>query len=192
MVSNISEQKKALRTEVKRVLAAIPGEQRLLASARACSLLEAQPLWQQSRSVLFYAPLPGELDIWPLLDSAITSGKRVALPRYSPVLDLYVPHEICDPLTQVRAARFGIREPVEGCLQVSLNHLDLILVPGVAFDLHGRRLGRGTGYYDRLLSPFRGKTCGVAFDEQIVNELPVEAHDVVLNCILTPTRWCEL
>ncbi len=192
MAGTISEQKKSLRAEVKKALAAIPGEQRLSASARACALLSEQALWQRVRSVLFYAPLPGELDVWPLLNAALCSGKRVALPRYSPTLDLYVPHEVCDPLTQVQAARFGIREPVEGCLQVSLNRLDLILVPGVAFDLHGRRLGRGTGYYDRLLSPFRGKTCGVAFDEQVVNELPVESHDVLLNCILTPTRWCEL
>ena len=70
--------------------------------------------------------------------------------------------------------------------------LDLVLVPGVAFDLHGRRLGRGRGYYDRLLSQVGGRTCGVAFDEQVVSEVPVEAHDVLLNCILTPTRWFEL
>jgi 5-formyltetrahydrofolate cyclo-ligase len=66
------------------------------------------------------------------------------------------------------------------------------LVPGVAFDLHGRRLGRGKGFYDRLLADVRGKTCGVAFDEQIVREVPVEPHDSDVNCILTPTRWIEL
>ena len=67
--------------------------------------------------------------------------------------------------------------------------LDVVLVPGVAFDLGGRRLGRGAGYYDRLLTGVRGTTCGVAFDEQISGELPVEPHDVHVNCILTPTRW---
>ena len=73
-----------------------------------------------------------------------------------------------------------------------LNRLDFVLVPGIAFDLQGRRLGRGKGYYDRLLAEVRGKTCGVAFDEQIVDEIPVEPHDIHVNCILTPTRWIEL
>jgi 5-formyltetrahydrofolate cyclo-ligase len=73
-----------------------------------------------------------------------------------------------------------------------LNRLDFILVPGVAFDLHGRRLGRGRGFYDQLLANVRGRTCGVAFDEQIVRDVPIEPHDVSLNCILTPTRWVEL
>jgi 5-formyltetrahydrofolate cyclo-ligase len=67
----------------------------------------------------------------------------------------------------------------------------LVLVPGVAFDSHGRRLGRGKGFYDQLLAFVRGTKCGVAFDEQIVPEIPIEPHDVRLNCILTPTRWIE-
>jgi 5-formyltetrahydrofolate cyclo-ligase len=68
----------------------------------------------------------------------------------------------------------------------------LILVPGVAFDLRGYRLGRGKGFYDQLLAAVRGPTCGVGFDEQIVDAVPVEPHDVRLSCLLTPTRWIEL
>jgi 5-formyltetrahydrofolate cyclo-ligase len=62
----------------------------------------------------------------------------------------------------------------------------------VAFDLHGRRLGRGKGFYDRLLARTRGTKCGVAFDEQIVAKITVEPHDAQVNCLLTPTRWIEL
>jgi len=75
---------------------------------------------------------------------------------------------------------------------LSLNRLDFILVPGVAFDLQGRRLGRGKGFYDQILAVVRGTVCGVAFDQQITPEIPVEPHDAVVNCILTPTRWIEL
>ncbi len=92
----------------------------------------------------------------------------------------------------MRTGRFGIREPVDRCTHLGLNRLDLILVPGVAFDLNGRRVGRGKGYYDRLLRLASGRKCGVGFDEQLVSEVPVEAHDILLNCILTPTRWLEL
>jgi len=73
-----------------------------------------------------------------------------------------------------------------------LNRLDLTLVPGVAFDLHGRRLGRGKGIYDQILAAVGGLTCGITFDEQVVSEVPVEPHDIQVNRILTPTRWIEL
>ena len=72
---------------------------------------------------------------------------------------------------------------------MELNRLDLVLVPGVAFDLNGRRLGRGKGYYDRLLAEFEGWTCGVAFDQQVVEAVPSEPHDMRLTCLVTPTRW---
>ena len=85
--------------------------------------------------------------------------------------------------------KYGIREPGDRCVLVPLNRLDLVLVPGVAFDVRGRRIGRGKGYYDRLLSLAGGLKCGVAFDEQILAEIPTEPHDVAVHCILTPTRW---
>ncbi len=90
---------------------------------------------------------------------------------------------------EVRLGYFGIREPVASCEEITFNRLSLVLVPGLAFDPHGRRLGRGRGYYDRLLANVRSVTCGVAFDGQLVPEVPADAHDVRLNCVLTPTRW---
>ena len=75
------------------------------------------------------------------------------------------------------------------CEPAPLNRLDLVLVPGVAFDAQGRRLGRGKGFYDRLLAKVRGHKCGVAFDVQIVSGLPEEPHDVRVDSILTPSRW---
>ena len=161
-------------------------------SAQAVALLRTQRVWRSASSVLFYAPMPGELNVWPLLLEAISEGKRVFLPRFQAAQSAYGIGEVRNPGTDLKVGRFGIREPVAACLGVVVNELDLILVPGVAFDLHGRRLGRGKGYYDRLLGSVRGITCGVGFDEQIVSEVPVEPHDVRLNCILTPTRWIEL
>lgn len=161
-------------------------------SEAACQLLLRQPVWSSAQSVLFYAPLRGELDVWSLIGSALGQSKMAALPQYSAAQGSYVACRVQDPINEVRAGRFGIREPLESCALLELNRLDLVLVPGVAFDLDGKRLGRGRGYYDRLLSSVRGTTCGVAFDEQVVKEVPVEAHDVLLNCILTPTRWFEL
>jgi 5-formyltetrahydrofolate cyclo-ligase len=69
--------------------------------------------------------------------------------------------------------------------------LDLVLVPGIGFDVSGRRLGRGQGFYDRLLAGIAGTKCGVAFDQQVVGQIPAEKHDASMNFILTPTRWLE-
>jgi 5-formyltetrahydrofolate cyclo-ligase len=74
---------------------------------------------------------------------------------------------------------------------VPLNQLDFLLVPGVAFDRSGRRLGRGKGFYDRLLAGVTGMKCGVAWDEQIVHELPAEPHDIAMDLMLTPSRWAD-
>ena len=97
--------------------------------------------------------------------------------------------QVGDLEADIVTGRFGIREPRTGCARLSLKRLDLILVPGIAFDLDGHRLGRGRGYYDRLLGELQGARCGVAFDQQIVDRVPIEPHDMRLSCIVTPTRW---
>lgn len=192
MWQDLPRPKDAVRLKVRESLAGLAVGKKARRSALACALLQRQAVWNNACSVLFYAPLPGELDVWPLLEMALKVGKIASLPRYSPASDAYIACQVHDPQTDVQPGRFGIREPVANCQEIELNGLDLVLVPGLAFDLHGRRLGRGKGYYDHLLRLVRGKTCGVAFDEQVVNEVPVEGHDVVLNCILTPTRWVQL
>jgi len=92
------------------------------------------------------------------------------------------------PQTDVGPGQFGIREPKAGCPEIPLERVGLVLVPGVAFDLRGGRLGRGRGFYDRLLAQVQGTKCGVAFDEQIVEAVPTGKLDVQMDFILTPTQ----
>lgn len=191
MVESNRHIKAALRRDVRALLKERSVEQRARDSARARSLFEQQAAWQSARSIFFYAPLPEELDIWPLLIDSLAAGKTVCLPRFDPATQRYVACEIRDVAKDIVSGQFGIREPVERCVAVPLNQLDLVLVPGVAFDPCGHRLGRGKGFYDRLLADASGVHCGVAFDEQIVAEIPLEPHDVSVHCILTPTRWIQ-
>jgi 5-formyltetrahydrofolate cyclo-ligase len=183
--------KASLRSQIREKLKMLPPIRRMADSSLARRRLEQQPIWKESQTILFFAPLPDEPDLWPSLTVALTAGKHVYLPRFEGKTNSYTACQIKTPKTDLRLGQFGIREPTDSCPQTPLNRLDLILVPGVAFDLHGRRLGRGKGFYDQLLATVRGKTCGVAFDEQIVDEVPVEPHDVLLNCILTPSRWFQ-
>jgi 5-formyltetrahydrofolate cyclo-ligase len=184
--------KTTLRQKLRERLKEIPAADRQIFSEQACALIEKQAVWQNAKSILFYAPLPDELDIWPLLGDALAERKMVVLPKFNSRENHYVGCEIADLENDLSPGEFGIREPASHCPQISLNRLDFALVPGVGFDLMGRRLGRGKGFYDRLLTEFSGKKCGICFDIQLVEEVPTEPHDVRLNYILTPTRWLEV
>jgi 5-formyltetrahydrofolate cyclo-ligase len=188
---SVPELKAELRRRFREQIQRLSPEDRQAASTRARARLAAQSAWQQAQLILFFAPLPDELDLWPLMDLALATGKQAALPRFSAEQAVYQVCRIQDLKRDLQIGRFGIREPKPECPAIRINRLDLLLLPGVAFDLYGRRLGRGKGYYDRLLTGVPGRRCGVAFDEQIVRELPVERHDALVNCILTPSRWLE-
>jgi len=181
--------KTQIRAQVRDSLRRIPVEERRLASARSCDLLQSRIEWRNARSVLFYAPLADELDLSPLWRIGLSEGKIVALPRFSRKANEYVACAIANLKDSLPNGKFGIPEPGADSRQIPLNQLDLVMVPGVAYDLSGRRVGRGRGFYDRMLANVRGTKCGVAFEQQILGEVPVEPHDVRLDCLLTPTRW---
>jgi 5-formyltetrahydrofolate cyclo-ligase len=139
------------------------------------------PEWKTARVVCLFAPLPGEPDIELLK----TGKRRVCYPRVNGVeLDLYY---VTDPQA-MEQSRWGIREPqAEARHAADHRDIDLIVVPGLAFSPGGGRLGRGAGFYDRLLAREGWRACkiGVGFDCQVVAELPVEAHDHELDCVVT-------
>jgi 5-formyltetrahydrofolate cyclo-ligase len=189
MQDGTPEVKAALRKEIRSRISKLTPEERAADSLSARNLLVTQNTWRAAASVMFYAPLSEEVDLWPLVGAALQQGKLAALPRFVPKTKQYEASLVQNPDVDLEVGRFGIREPNQSCARILINRLDLILVPGVAFDQHGRRLGRGKGFYDQLLATVRGTRCGVAFDDQVVRELPVEPHDVLVNCILTPSRW---
>jgi 5-formyltetrahydrofolate cyclo-ligase len=192
MNPDMRELKSALRQEVLARLRSLSPAQRAASSSRACGRIGQHGLWQQAGSVLLYAPMPEELDVWPLVIDGLAAGKTIALPRFDPATRQYLACRIENVTRDIRSGHYGIREPADHCRPIELSRLDLVLVPGVAFDLRGGRLGRGRGYYDRLLAQVRGATCGVAFDEQIVPEVPVGPGDARVKFVVTPMRWVEV
>lgn len=187
MNPDIVASKEALRREMR--ARRVTTEERATTSTALCERLHALDCWQQARAVLFFAPLSDEPDISPSIQRALSEGKLTALLRFKPREHLFEPVKIEDAARDLLPGHFGVREPVAHCPVVPMNRLDLLLVPGLAFDLRGRRLGRGKGFYDRLLATAHGTKCGICFDWQIVEAVPVEAHDAALNCIVTPTLW---
>ncbi|HMP81970.1 MAG TPA: 5-formyltetrahydrofolate cyclo-ligase [Verrucomicrobiota bacterium] len=191
MQPSLTGAKSELRQKMRARLAATSGAHRTVEAAQICARMKGSDVWQSAGTVLLFVPLSDEPDVWPLLEFALHEQKLVALPFYEAQNDVYTARQVTDLVADLRTGKFGVREPKPDCSEVALNRLDLVLVPGVAFDARCRRLGRGRGFYDRLLAVASGRKCGVAFDEQIVAEVPAGPQDIHLNCILTPTRWIE-
>jgi 5-formyltetrahydrofolate cyclo-ligase len=188
MQADIQATKTALRKQIRDALQKIPPAVRSAASAQIRTRLKEQPFWQNAAAILFFAPLPDEADVWPLLEETLAGGKTATLPRYDSASNDYLACRVQNLQNEIGPGQFGIREPVAGCAEIPLERLGLILVPGVAFDWSGRRLGRGRGFYDRFLAEIRGVKCGVAFDEQMVDAVPVGKLDIRMDFILTPTQ----
>lgn len=191
MTDSLKSAKASLRAEIRARMQAFAADKPATTARKFCEQLRHQSVWAHAKSVLLFAPLADEPNLWPLLMEALAARKTVCLLRYDSASEGYVARQVRDLHQDLVCGKFRVREPAADCPEVPLNRLDLVLVPGVAFDPRGGRLGRGQGYYDRLLADVRGTKCGVAFDEQIVDAVPVGPLDIRLNCILTPTRWIE-
>ncbi|MDD7250641.1 MAG: 5-formyltetrahydrofolate cyclo-ligase [Prevotellaceae bacterium] len=152
-------------------------------SARLMSRLEEMPMFRQAKSVLLYHPLPDEVDTRILLEHWRDS-KRLLLPRVCG--DELTVHPYLGPSSLCSGA-YHIMEPTTPAL-TSLGDVDIAIIPGMAFDKAGHRLGRGRGYYDHLLSsPDMAHTykIGLCFPFQLLDKVEAEAHDVLMNEILS-------
>ena len=185
--------KVSLRSDMRAAARRIPAAERARASQQLGARLLQLPLWEAAQSVLLYLPFPSEPDIRPLFGAAWETGKATLLLRFQPASQELEPCQIHNLHDDLNAeGPFGLAEPASHCPLWPANQLDLLLVPGVAFSMSGRRLGRGRGYYDRFLRRATGVALGLAFDWQVATDIPTEPHDMGVHCILTPTRWQEV
>ena len=178
--------KTEMRQKIRAALEKISPAVRAAESIDLCERLKAQI--PSAHTILFFAPLPDELDIWPVLELSLALGTNCALPFFDAEKKIYRAKLLKNLATDIVIGKFGVREPAASCAEIPLNQFDLILVPGMAFDLSGNRLGRGFGFYDRLLERAAGIKCGVAYDFQLLAKIPSEPHDAKVNFILTPDR----
>jgi 5-formyltetrahydrofolate cyclo-ligase len=180
--------KLALRSQVRLAKRGISTDGKTAQSRGVCQRVVDSELWCRSRRVLLYAHLPSELDINLLITNALAKKKTVAFPRYDSKTQRYAMSTIQD-YDELVSSAFGVKEPAVSCAKIQPNQLDLAIVPGVAFDVLGRRLGRGGGHYDRLLQRLKAAMCGVCFREQVLPQVPEEAHDIRMDLVATPDEW---
>jgi len=177
--------KKEIRKKALAARDSLLPEQRTAKSREIEERLFSLPEFKAARIVLFFASFRSEVDTGSMIRRALTFGKRVVLPKVEGTeLALY---EIADWDKDVSPGAWGIPEPLES-KPVTLDEIDLILVPGAAFDGQGNRVGYGAGFYDKLLSAFTKTTVALAFETQIVPQVPAELHDIPIDKIVTERR----
>ncbi len=189
-MSTTADDKSALRREIKSRLDGMTSEERGEASRRVCTRILDLAEYRRAKTVMLYLAFGAELVVDDLFHRGLQDDKRIVVPRVdwsSRTMDV-VQLESLDDDSLIVDER-GIRTPRHGP-PVAPGEIDLIVAPGLAFDVTGHRLGRSGGFYDRLLDGIGPKAVcvGVAFERQFVDEIPTEDHDQRVDIVATEAR----
>ena len=183
--------KKSLRKEIIARRDSIPPGIRLLKDSTINELLLGITTVKDARAVLLYASFRSEVKTEYLIMKSLSDRKVTVLPRVDKKNETLMLYEIRD-WSELSPGSWGILEPgeMEG-REISVDDIDIVIAPGVAFDENCNRLGYGKGYYDKLLSRKKGLipfVIGLAYEEQIVNALPCNPHDIKMDIVITDKR----
>ncbi len=157
------------------------------------TLFKESDAYNIADTIFVYYSVRTEVDTLKIISTALGEEKRVALPKCTDRdgnMEFYYIKNLKDSLTD---GIFSLTEPdVSGCKRASHGENSLCIVPGVAFDKKGFRLGYGGGYYDRYLSNFKGRTVGLCYEECLCDELPRDTYDIKVDMIITDNKIYEL
>jgi 5-formyltetrahydrofolate cyclo-ligase len=152
--------------------------------------LEGFSPYQNAQKVMSYVGVGIEIDTVPFLARALKVGKKVAVPVCVTKGKKLIVSELRD-LGELERGFYGLLEPTEDFIRpMEPKELDVVIIPGLAFDTTGNRLGRGGGYYDRFLAGLSSRTSliALAYECQIIERVPTEAHDITVQWLITPGR----
>ena len=173
--------KKELRRQIREQKRAMTEAQIVTASEKLGQLFADSELYRQAKTIYGYLPYNQEVRTVPMLQRALADGKRVAVPK---VYGEEMKFIYLTDLSRVEAGYAGIPEPVDDG-PVADDPTALVLMPGLAFDRHGRRIGYGGGFYDRFLAKEPNHpTLALCYSFQMVEAIPTEEFDVPVNCVL--------
>ena len=180
--------KKQIRERIRTLLSSQTEDERLSKSLAIKNKLFNLAEFQNANVVLFYASCKGEVETFEMITQALQSKKIIGLPKVNQAGRTIEPF-IIDSLDNLETGAYNIKEPkADESKRLDVNAIDCVVVPGVAFDQHNNRLGRGAGYYDRFLAslPEKVPTVGLGFDFQLFDSLPEQQeHDIPVTCVIT-------
>lgn len=184
--TSTAEEKAALRAHIRAAAKRMSEAARRESDAALFVRLLSLPVWAVPGTVLLYRGMGTEPDTGRLIAPLSALGWRVALPRCLP--DRAMEARLVDADTPLTRHPYGMLEPGIACPTVVRPQINLILVPGLAFDQNGYRLGQGGGYYDRYLSSYAGYTIALCRDAFLLPALPTQPHDCPVDLLVTETR----
>ena len=178
--------KDRIRKQVRQILLEMPREVAADKSHAACTALVALREFQAADAVMIYLPMPAEVDSAAVALHAWQQDKTVLVPKVDWEQRHMMAVEIRSLEDDLPEGKYGIRQPATGS-PWPVEDIDFIVVPALAYDRRGNRLGRGSGFYDRFLATagMRAVTCGLAFQEQVLDLLPIHQHDRGVDLLVT-------
>ncbi len=186
--------KKTIREDILRKRDSIDPEIRLKKDNMIMDKVLSSPDFKKAKTILYFVSFRSEVATLPHIEEALKRGKRIVLPKVDNIERRLILYEILDT-KEIKPGFMGIPEPeAVPERQRDINDVNLVIMPGVAFDPDGNRLGYGAGYYDKLLAGLKRDIplIAIAYEEQIVNALPSEDHDVRVNKIVTDKRVIQV
>ncbi len=198
MRDGLAEEKRAARALMRERLSEFGAEARAAASASIGALFSERGEWSDAAVVLAYLSSEEEPDTAPLVERALAEGKEVYAPRVCG--DALEFKRVVDPTGSWDRGSFGIREPVAAAAPFDPERAGgsiLVIVPGLAFDRSGRRLGRGKGYYDRFIASIppsdrpRWFLAAAAFDFQLLERVPAGDADERVDAVARESGWID-
>lgn len=173
--------KKELRSVIRQQKRSMTEEQIVSASQRLGELFRAHPLYRNAKTIYGYLPYNQEVRTVPMLEQAMRDGKRVAVPKVFGDTMKFID---IDDFSRIENGYCGIPEPMDDG-PVADDPTALVLMPGLAFDPQGRRIGYGGGFYDRFLAAEpEHPTLALCYAFQMVDHLETEEFDVPVDCVL--------
>jgi len=183
--------KTLIRTELLKKRNNLSGNDKLNFSLKIKGTLVNLPEYKKAKAILCYMPINNEVDTVTLIKDSLKNKKRIALPKVNKKEHSIEVFEIKNIEGDLEIGCYNILEPKIENKRLNYSDIDLILVPGVAFDCRGFRIGYGKGYYDRLLKNTNAAKIALAYEFQVHDKLPGESHDVCVDKIITEKRIIE-
>ncbi|MCL7747191.1 5-formyltetrahydrofolate cyclo-ligase [Halalkalibacter alkaliphilus] len=181
--------KKDIRNEMSRKLDSISAEKWKNWSKEIADHLVSSSLWKESGVIALTVSRGKEVDTYCLIETAWKQGKKVVVPRADFKQKRMSFFEITS-FNQLEEGPYNLKEPnVESCPSIDPQKIELVIVPGLAFDKNGSRLGFGGGFYDRFLPKIKAQTIALALPCQVIPFVPTEPHDCLIDHIISPAGF---
>ena len=185
-MAEIREVKKNIRDRIKAERAQMTDAERAPLDAAICARFLSLASYRYADTLLLYAPIPGEIDVLPIARAALADGKKVAFPLCRPD-DRTMTFRYVGSENDLAPSHYGIREPDESlpAYDPASGELAVCVIPALAFDREGFRVGYGGGYYDRFLNGFSGSRVGLVYRRFVIDKAPRGRFDTAADAVIT-------